>query len=299
MFHPDNSVEDNRWIVESWAKGMEDAYYRDPKVIETEVEAGKRPRRQPEQIPTDPAEATMLHFGHFFDSIRTRKPYWEDAAAGHHAAACAHMVNRSARERRMVEWDFAQRRYSRLRRQRPGLKSRPKSALVRYRKRTCGGLRAHSEPLGARAEDDRVGLRQRRYSRLSAAAPGLKSAAEVGSSPLQETKIGNPESWSPFASKPRSTVIFITFAGRGLCKRNRSGRSALHLHAARHAYLFSRFTAFSMTVVAFIAIHAAISSLLPGRGPSRSAVIWSVGCWTRRAPRFRAQVSLLPTMPRT
>ena len=49
----------------------------------------------------------MLHFGHFFDSIRTRQPYWEDAAAGHHAAACAHMVNKSARERRMVEWDFA------------------------------------------------------------------------------------------------------------------------------------------------------------------------------------------------
>ncbi len=107
MLHPDNSREDNRWIVESWSKNLEDAYYRDPKVIETEVEAGKRPRREPERIPTDPAEATMLHFGHFFDSIRSRQPYWEDALAGHHAAACAHMVNKSARERRMVEWDFA------------------------------------------------------------------------------------------------------------------------------------------------------------------------------------------------
>jgi predicted dehydrogenase len=104
IFHPDNSVEDNRWIVESWPKGLEDAYYRDPKVIKTEVE--RRPRRQPETIRTDPAEATMLHFGHFFDSVRTRQPYWEDAAAGHHAAACAHMVNKSARERKMVEWDF-------------------------------------------------------------------------------------------------------------------------------------------------------------------------------------------------
>ena len=28
-------------------------------------------------------------------------------AAGHHAAACAPMVNKSARERKMVEWDFA------------------------------------------------------------------------------------------------------------------------------------------------------------------------------------------------
>jgi predicted dehydrogenase len=107
IFHPDNSVEDNRWIVESWAKGLEDAYYRDPKVIQSEVEAAKRPQRKPEPIQTDPAEATMLHFGHFFDSVRSRQPYWEDAVAGHRAAACAHMVNKSARERRMVEWDFA------------------------------------------------------------------------------------------------------------------------------------------------------------------------------------------------
>jgi len=106
MLYPDNSVEDNRWIVESWSKSLEDAYYRDPKVIQTEVEAGKRPRKQPEHIQTDSAEATMLHFGHFFDSIRSRQPYWEDAVAGHHAAACAHMVNKSAREHRLVEWDF-------------------------------------------------------------------------------------------------------------------------------------------------------------------------------------------------
>jgi predicted dehydrogenase len=107
IFHPDNSVEDNRWIVESWSKSLEDAYYRDPKVIQSEVEAGKRPQRKPEPIQTDPAEATVLHFGHFFDCIHSRQPYWEDAVAGHRAAACAHMVNKSARERRMVEWDFA------------------------------------------------------------------------------------------------------------------------------------------------------------------------------------------------
>src|SRR5438477_2701950 len=38
VLHPNNAVEDNRWIVESWAKPLEDAYYRDPKVIESEVE---------------------------------------------------------------------------------------------------------------------------------------------------------------------------------------------------------------------------------------------------------------------
>jgi predicted dehydrogenase len=106
IFYPDNSREDNRWVVDSWAKEAEDAYYRDPKVIQSEVEAAKLPRKPPEHIETDNTEATVLHFGHFFDSVKSRKPYWEDATAGHRAAACAHMVNRSAREKRVVEWDF-------------------------------------------------------------------------------------------------------------------------------------------------------------------------------------------------
>ena len=49
----------------------------------------------------------MVHLGHWVDSLRTRQPYWEDALAGHHAAACAHMVNLSAQQRRLVEWDFS------------------------------------------------------------------------------------------------------------------------------------------------------------------------------------------------
>ena len=40
-------------------------------------------------------------------AIRSRKAFWEDAAAGHHAAACAHMVNQAARLERTVRWDFA------------------------------------------------------------------------------------------------------------------------------------------------------------------------------------------------
>lgn len=106
-FQPENVVEDNRWIVESWPRALEEGYYRDPKVIQTEVEpARNRKRAEPEHFEEKGPDATVLHFGHFFESVRTRKPYWEDAAVGHHAAACAHMVNRSARERRQVEWDF-------------------------------------------------------------------------------------------------------------------------------------------------------------------------------------------------
>ncbi|MBI4877071.1 MAG: Gfo/Idh/MocA family oxidoreductase [Acidobacteria bacterium] len=108
-FYPETAVEDNRWIVESWPKRLEEAYYRDPKVRETELPGTRKPRvlEGVQQFREEGLEATVSHFGHWLESIRTRKPYWEDAAAGHHAAACAHMVNRSVAEQRMVEWDFA------------------------------------------------------------------------------------------------------------------------------------------------------------------------------------------------
>ncbi|MGA2593908.1 MAG: Gfo/Idh/MocA family oxidoreductase [Bryobacteraceae bacterium] len=105
-FYPENVVEDNRWIVDAWAQPLEDAYYKDPKVIATEVEAAKRPKKEARHFKDEGPEPTFAHFGHFFDSVRTRQPYWEDAVAGHHAASCAHLINLSAKERRLVEWDF-------------------------------------------------------------------------------------------------------------------------------------------------------------------------------------------------
>jgi predicted dehydrogenase len=107
VFYPENAVEDNRWIVDAWAQPLEDAYYKDPKVIAAEVEPAKRPRKAPEHFKDEGPEPTVAHFGHFFDSIRSRQPYWENEVAGHHAAACAHMINLSAQDRRLVAWDFA------------------------------------------------------------------------------------------------------------------------------------------------------------------------------------------------
>jgi predicted dehydrogenase len=104
-FYPENVRENNRWIVESWPKPLEDAYYKDPKVIAAEVDP--RPQAPVENFKDEGPEPTLAHFGHFFESVRTRKPYWEDAVAGHHAAACAHLINLSARQKRLVEWDFA------------------------------------------------------------------------------------------------------------------------------------------------------------------------------------------------
>ena len=107
-FYPEKPVVDNRWVVESWPKTLEDAYYRDPKVIATEVEPAKNYQKpEPQRFNNDGPDPTELHFGYFFESVRSRQPYWEDAIAGHHAAACAHLINLSARERRMTEWDFS------------------------------------------------------------------------------------------------------------------------------------------------------------------------------------------------
>ena len=100
-FYPEHAVEDNRWFVESWPSALEQAYFRNqPAQHASKVIPGVEQYRQ------EGPDATVSHLGHFLDSVRTRRPYWEDAAAGHHAAACAHMINRSARERKMVEWDF-------------------------------------------------------------------------------------------------------------------------------------------------------------------------------------------------
>lgn len=108
-YWPEGVREDNRWIVESWPKRLEAEYWRDPKVQKEEmpglskaqlVEGGSEWREQGQ-------DASIIHFWHFLNSVRTRQAYWEDAVAGHHAAACAHMVNQSVRTGRLVAWDFA------------------------------------------------------------------------------------------------------------------------------------------------------------------------------------------------
>jgi len=108
-FTPENVSEDNAWIVDAWAENAKKAYYADPKIIASEM-----PGRQKDHVIEGTTtyhhqgmESTVAHMGHFLESVRTRKPYWEDARAGHHAAACAHMINMGAREKRLIEWDFA------------------------------------------------------------------------------------------------------------------------------------------------------------------------------------------------
>jgi predicted dehydrogenase len=108
-FYPEAAEEDNRWIVESWPRRLEEAYYKEAKVKEAELPSTRPPRIREgmQQFREEGWDSTVSHTGHWLESIRSRKPYWEDAGAGHRAAACAHMVNQSARTGRQVEWDFS------------------------------------------------------------------------------------------------------------------------------------------------------------------------------------------------
>jgi predicted dehydrogenase len=107
-FVPENASEDNRWIVESWPSKLEEAYYKDPKVRAAELPQTRQAKLVPasEQFREVGADPTHAHLGVWLDSIRTRKPPYEDAITGHRAAACAHMVNLSVKQRKSVEWDF-------------------------------------------------------------------------------------------------------------------------------------------------------------------------------------------------
>ncbi|MCS7025190.1 MAG: Gfo/Idh/MocA family oxidoreductase [Bryobacteraceae bacterium] len=108
-FYAEHAVEDNRWIVESWPTKLEQEYYRDPKVRESEMPHSGPSRLQAisEHYRATGSDPTLNHLSAWLEAIRTRKPPYEDAVVGHRAAACAHMVNRSVKTRALVEWDFA------------------------------------------------------------------------------------------------------------------------------------------------------------------------------------------------
>jgi predicted dehydrogenase len=108
-FVPELINDDNRWIVDSWPSDMEEAYYKDPKVRREELPTTREPEviQTQEQYQEIGLDSTDLHFRSFFAAVKTRKQPLEDALAGHRAASVAHLINRSARERRMVSWDFS------------------------------------------------------------------------------------------------------------------------------------------------------------------------------------------------
>lgn len=109
VFTPENVWEDNRWVVTSWAKELEEAYYNDPKVQAQETPSTWEPRmlKNAEVYQEVGKEATQIHLRHFFNSVKTRKGNVQDALAGHRAAACAHLVNLSMQKKQTLYWDPA------------------------------------------------------------------------------------------------------------------------------------------------------------------------------------------------
>ncbi len=108
VFNTEHPIESNDWIVTAWPKKLEQAYYKDPKIRASEVPSSWDPNvySASETYREEGYSSTILHFEHFFDCVRTRKQPIQDATVGHHAAACAHMINISAKEKRFIYWDF-------------------------------------------------------------------------------------------------------------------------------------------------------------------------------------------------
>jgi hypothetical protein len=107
VFTPENVHEDNRWVVDSWPQALQDAYYADPK-----VQAKESPSTWPDRLLAAGEtwnqaglDSTVVHMGNFAASVRSRQQPAENATVGHHAAAAAHMINLSVRQKRLVEWD--------------------------------------------------------------------------------------------------------------------------------------------------------------------------------------------------
>lgn len=108
-FTPETAREGNSWIVDSWPEKLEAAYWQDP-----DVRAEEMPWTQPQNVVAgaevyqgEGIGSGLTHFQEFFDAVRTGGTTKEDAAVGHHAAACAHLVNLSIDQGQVVHWDAA------------------------------------------------------------------------------------------------------------------------------------------------------------------------------------------------
>jgi len=101
-FEPEIIRENNDWIVSAWPAKLEEQY-RDELAAQPPA---PKPARAEQGMPgRGGPDSTTLHFGNFMEAVRTRKQPIEDVWAGHRAAACAHLINASARTGRMTKWD--------------------------------------------------------------------------------------------------------------------------------------------------------------------------------------------------
>ena len=106
-FIPERVNESNSWITESWPEDLADAYIADPATRHEEIPSSRPPATVPgeEVYHSEGRESIMVHIQEWLDAIRNGSSTKEDAEVGHHAAACAHMINASIETEKTVHWD--------------------------------------------------------------------------------------------------------------------------------------------------------------------------------------------------
>ena len=106
-FIPERVNESNGWITDSWPEPLADAYIADPAIRHEEMPSSRPPATvSGEEVYHSEGQASiMMHIQEWLDAIRTGNPTKEDAQVGHHAAACAHMINASMEIEKAVHWD--------------------------------------------------------------------------------------------------------------------------------------------------------------------------------------------------
>ena len=106
-FIPERVNEGNGWIVESWPEQLQEEYYMDPAILAEEHPSTRPPAvvEGTEVYTAEGISGTQLHMQEFLAAVRNGTPTKEDATVGHHAAACAHLINQSIDAGRTVHWD--------------------------------------------------------------------------------------------------------------------------------------------------------------------------------------------------
>ena len=98
------TAESYGYSIDSWPKAMQEAFMNQGN--HRQESEGTGVKTGPEKIAFESQpDATVLHLANFFEAVRTRKPSYETAEVGHHAAAAGHMVNLSYRSGKRMIWD--------------------------------------------------------------------------------------------------------------------------------------------------------------------------------------------------
>ena len=106
-FIPEIVTESNQWVVESWPEALEEAYYQDPTNRHAEMPATRTPTvlDGEEEYRAEGGNSLIIHIQDWLHAIQTGGSTVEGAMPGHHAAACAHMINHSLDQERVIRWD--------------------------------------------------------------------------------------------------------------------------------------------------------------------------------------------------